>query len=62
MYKMILLPAGCMQSALDVGAIQTNANTMSQQGYDLVHIFQTHASTCVGSKTAVLMVFKHRES
>lgn len=62
MYKVILVPAGCMQNALDVGVIETNANTMSQQGYDLVQVLQTNAATCAGTKNAVIMVFKQRAS
>jgi hypothetical protein len=51
-----------MQSALDVGLIESNANTMSEKGYDLVQVVQTNAATCVGTKTAMLMVFKQRSS
>jgi hypothetical protein len=60
MYKVILVPAGCGQSAIDVGIIETNANTMTERGFDLVQVLQTHASACVGTKSAVIMVFKQR--
>ncbi len=52
MYKVILVPAACGQTVLDVALIQGNANTMAAQGFDLVQVFQTHTSACVGTKTA----------
>lgn len=60
MYKVVLIPASCGQTTLDVGLIEKNANTMHGQGYELAHIYQTSAATCVGSKSAVVMVFKQR--
>ena len=60
MYKVILIPAACGQSALDTASIEKNANSMAAQGYDLSHIYQTSTSGCVGAKTAVVMVFRQR--
>jgi hypothetical protein len=60
MYKVVLLPAGCGQNALDTRAIEQNANTMSSQGFDLHHIYQTSTASCVGSKSAVVMIFRQR--
>ena len=60
MYKVILVPAGCMQTVLDVDLIQANANKMSEQGYDLMQVLQSHTTACIGTKSAVIMVFKQR--
>lgn len=62
MYKVILVPAGCMQTVLDVGIIESNANTMSEKGYELVQVLQTNTAACIGTKNAVIMVFKQRAS
>ena len=58
MYKVVLVPAGCGDNALDVGLIEKNANKMSTQGYDLVQVYQTTTAGCTGSKSACVMVFK----
>lgn len=61
MYKVILVPAGCCQSTLDVGVMEQHANKMHQQGYDLAHVYQSATASCMfGSKTAAVMVFKQR--
>lgn len=60
MYKVLLLPASCGQTTLDVGLIEKNANSMLSQGYELEHIYQTTASGCILAKSAVVMVFKQR--
>jgi hypothetical protein len=60
MYKVILVPATCGQTALDTGTIETNLNSMHAQGFELTHIYQTSAAGCVGAKTAAVMVFKKR--
>ncbi|MFO0697522.1 MAG: hypothetical protein U0230_28345 [Polyangiales bacterium] len=58
MYKVILVPASCGQSMLDVGAIEQNANAMFGQGYELIHVYQTITPGCFGAKTAAVMVFR----
>jgi hypothetical protein len=60
MYKVILVPASCGQSMLDVGAIEKNANSMLTQGYELAHIYQTSSAGCVGAKSAAVLVFRQR--
>ena len=61
MYKVVLIPAGCCQSELDVGRIEQSANQMANSGYDLAHIYQTNsAGCCIGKKTAAVLVFKKR--
>ena len=58
MYKVVLVPAGCGQDALDVGLIEKNANEMSAQGYDLIQAYQTTTAGCTGSKSACVLIFK----
>jgi hypothetical protein len=58
MYKVILVPASCGQSTLDVGLIEKNANTMASQGFQLVQVYQTTSAGCTGPKTSAVMIFK----
>lgn len=60
MYKVVLVPAACGQSVLDVELIEKNANAMLAQGFELTHIYQSSAPGCVGGKSAAVMVFRKR--
>ena len=60
MYKVILVPAGCCQSALDVSLIEKNANAMNDKGYELLQVYQSSSSGCAGAKTSAVMIFKLR--
>lgn len=62
MYKVVLVPAGCCQSALDVRLVEQNANQMAAAGYELSHVYETSsAGCCVGKKTSAVLVFKQRQ-
>ena len=59
MYKVVLIPAGCCQSFLDVGKIEATANQMAGSGYELAHIYQTATpGCCISKKSAAVLVFK----
>lgn len=60
MCKVILIPAACGQTALDVGLLEQNANTMYEQGYELVQVYQTSSRGCGGPKSAAVMIFRRR--
>jgi hypothetical protein len=61
MYKVMLVPAACGQTALDVGLIERNANQMAASGYELVHVYETSSmGCCVGKKTSAVLVFRKR--
>ena len=51
MYKVILVPAACGQSTLDVNLIEKNANAMLGQGFELAHVYQSTSPGCTGSRT-----------
>lgn len=59
-YKVVLVPAGCCEHALDVRRIEKNANQMAQNGYELVQAYQTSTTTCTGPKTACVLIFRYR--
>ena len=59
-YKVVLVPAGCCEQALDVRRIEKNANKMAQYGYELVQAYQTSTTTCTGPKTACVLIFRYR--
>ncbi len=61
MYKVVLVPASCGQTTLDIGLIEKNANSMQAEGYDLAHVYPTSSAGCIGPKSAVVMVFRHRD-
>jgi hypothetical protein len=62
MYKVVLLPAGCGQSALDVSRIESTSNQMAASGYELAHIYQSTTAGCLGAnKSAAVLVFKVKE-
>jgi hypothetical protein len=61
MYKVVLVPASCGQTTLDIGLIEKNANSMQAEGYDLAHVYQTSSAGCIGTKSAVVMVFRQRD-
>jgi len=61
MYRVVLVQAGCGETALNVGVIEQNANHMAAQGYVLEHIYETSSmGCCVGKKTSAVLVFKQR--
>jgi len=61
MYKVVLIPAGCCQTDLDVRLIEKAANEYAANGYDLSHVYQTSSrGCCVGSKSSAVLVFKQR--
>lgn len=62
MYKVILVPAGTCESALDVRLIEQNSNHLAASGYELSHIYETTSpGCCVGKKTSAVLVFKQRQ-
>ena len=61
MYKVVLVPASCGQSQLDVGSIEQNANEMASRGFELVEAYQTSTAGCTGAKTACVMIFKRAD-
>jgi hypothetical protein len=60
MYKVILVPASCGESALDVSLVEKNANEMADQGYELVQVYETKSAGCTGMKTSCVMVYKRQ--
>lgn len=58
MYKVILVPAACGKSVLDVDLLEKNANAMHGQGFELVQVYQTTSMGCMGTKTSAVMVFR----
>ncbi len=59
MYKVVLIRAGCCESALDVSLIEKAANDMAARGYVLDHIYQTSTTgCCINQKSAAVLVFK----
>jgi hypothetical protein len=59
MYKFVVVQGRCGQP-YNVGESEQHANQMSQQGYELTHVYQTVTSTCFGSSSSLVMVFKKR--
>jgi Domain of unknown function (DUF4177) len=57
MYKFVTVAGSC-GSAYDIAKCETNANQMSQQGYELVQVYQTTTAGCFGANSSLVMVFK----
>jgi hypothetical protein len=58
MYKFITISGSC-GGEYDLKKCEDNANKMLQQGYELVQVYQTRTSACLGgSNSALVMVFK----
>ncbi len=61
MYKFITVKGSC-GNPYDISVCEKHANTMDQQGYDLVQVYQSTTSRCCGGAQSILvMVFKKRE-
>jgi hypothetical protein len=61
MYKVVMVSAGCGQDLLNVQQIEETTNKMAAAGYELAHIYESSTrGCCVGTKTAAVLVFKHR--
>ena len=60
MYKFIMVQGDC-GGDYDMQGCEEQANKMDANGYDLVQVYQSRASSCVGrSKSILVMVFKKR--
>jgi len=59
MYKFVTMQGSC-GSPYDIGKCESTANKMSDNGYDLVQVYQSSTRACGGSKSVLVMVFKAR--
>jgi hypothetical protein len=59
MYKFIVVQGRCGQP-YNVAESEQHANQMESQGFDLVHVYQTVTTSCFGSGSSLVMVFKRR--
>jgi len=59
MYKFVVVQGRCGQP-YNVAESEEHANRMLGQGYELVQVYQTVTSTCFGSSSSLVMVFKKR--
>jgi hypothetical protein len=60
MYKFITIEGVCGKP-YDTATCERHANRMAQEGYWLVQVYQSSTSTCGGSKSVLVMVFRLNE-
>jgi hypothetical protein len=59
MYKFVVIQGRCGQP-YNVSESEQHANRMEGEGFDLVQVYQTTTSSCFGSSSSLVMVFKKR--
>jgi hypothetical protein len=59
MYKFLVVQGKCGQP-YNVAESEQHANRMAKEGYDLVQVYQSISSTCFGTSSSLVMVFKKR--
>ena len=59
MYKFVVVQGRCGQP-YNVSESEQHANRMEAEGFELAHVYQTVTSSCVGSSSSLVMVFKKR--
>jgi hypothetical protein len=59
-YRFVTIKGSCCEDAYDIGRCEESANKMEKNGFELVQVYQTSTSGCVGSKSMLVMVFKSK--
>ena len=60
MYKFVVIEGSCGNPP-DIGSCEIQANTMAEQGYELVQVFDSTTLSCFGrTKSALVMVFRDK--
>lgn len=59
MYKFVTMQGAC-GNPYDIAKCENAANKMSENGYELVQVYQSSTAGCGGAKSILVMVFKAR--
>jgi hypothetical protein len=59
MYKFGTLSGSC-GNPVDLAKAEKLANEMAQQGWILAHVFQSTTRGCLGTNSAIVMIFKQQ--
>lgn len=57
-YKVQVIDMGCCESAVDPKKVESAANQMQPQGYDLVQVYVDATMSCCGNKKSLIMIFR----
>ena len=59
-YKIHVIDIACCNTEINPKDVETAANAMAAQGYDLVQVYVDSTQSCCGSKKSLIMVFRSR--
>ena len=57
-YKTHIIDIGCCATAIDPREVETVANKMEQQGFQLAHVYIDSTQACCGNKKSVIMIVR----